>query len=96
MVTANRPKSVPAGAAKPASKAASPSQRRSAKAVKKQLPSPRKDLLAELEMIMENPGLWLDSPNSLIGGRTPSEVIGTEDEKLLREWIGSVKHGMVS
>ena len=96
MASSKQPKIIPAGTAKSAPKTTSPSQRRSAKAVKKQPPSPREAMRAELETIVDNPGLWLDSPNPLFGGRTPGELIGTEDEKLLREWIGSVKHGMFS
>jgi uncharacterized protein (DUF2384 family) len=64
--------------------------------VKRQPPSPQETILAELETIVDNRGLWLDTPNPLFGGRTPGDLLGTEDEVLLREWIGSVKHGMVS
>jgi uncharacterized protein (DUF2384 family) len=52
--------------------------------------------MVELETIVDNPGLWLDSPNPLFGGRTPRELLGTPDEKLLEDWIGAVKHGMFS
>ena len=96
MATSKQPKITPAGAAKSATKTTSRSQRRSGKGVKKQPPSPQESIRAELETIVDNPGLWLDSPNPLFGGRKPGELIGTEDEKLLREWIGAVKHGMFS
>jgi len=96
MATAKQPKVILAGAAKSAAKSASPPQHGSAKPTKKQAAPPQEALLAELEAIVDNPGLWLDSPNPLFGGRTPAELIGTEDEKLVREWVGSVKHGMFS
>jgi len=96
MATAKQPKNIAAGAVKTAAKAKSPSRRLSAAGVKKQTPPPQDAILAELETIVDNGSLWLDSPNPLFGGRTPGELIGTEDEVLLREWIGSVKHGMAS
>ncbi|MFL5244025.1 MAG: hypothetical protein ACJ8FY_18130 [Gemmataceae bacterium] len=58
--------------------------------------SAQDDLLAELAATVDQPALWLDAPNPLFGGRIPSQMIGTPDEHLLREWIGSVKHGMPS
>jgi hypothetical protein len=96
MATSNQPKIGAAGTAKRATKAASSSQRHSAKGAKKQPPSPQEAVRAELETIVDNPGLWLDTPTPLFGGRTPGELIGTQDQKLLRDWIGSVKHGMFS
>jgi hypothetical protein len=96
MATSKQPKRIPVVAARSAAKATSPARRRSAKAVKKLPPSPQDAIRAELETIVDDPGLWLDSPNPLFGGRTPGELIGTEHEILVREWIGSVKHGMFS
>lgn len=96
MSTHKQAKNISAGPTKSAAKATSPRRARSTKAVKKQPSSPAAAILTELEQIVNNPSLWLDSPNPLFGGRTPGELIGTEDEKLLWEWIASVKHGMFS
>ena len=60
------------------------------KPVKEELPNIRK----ELELIFEDPQPWLDTPNSWFGGRKPGDLIGTPDEKHLRNWIGMVKHGL--
>ena len=91
MPTAKRPKGPPTATAKSAAHAASSTRRRSGKAV-----APPEALLAELDTLVDNRDLWLNSPNSLFGGRTPGELMGTEEELRLREWIGSVKHGMFS
>jgi hypothetical protein len=84
----------------PASKTAPKTRARakapSPKTARKQALSPQKDLLAELAATVDKPSLWLDTPNPLFGGRILSQMIGTPDENLLREWIGSVKHGMLS
>jgi hypothetical protein len=55
-----------------------------------------KDLREEVAHIVENADRWLNTPNDQFGGRTPGELIGTEDEHLLREWVGAVQHGMMS
>ena len=96
MATSKQSNAIPAGTAKSASKTTSPPRRRSTKGVQKPPPSSREAIRAELETIVDNPVLWLGSPNPLFGGRTPNELIGTGDENLLREWIDSVKHGMFS
>jgi hypothetical protein len=96
MATAKRPKITPVRSAKSAAKTTSPPARRAPKTVKKQSASARESILAELKTVIDNPGLWLDSPNTHFGGRTPGELIGTGDEALLWEWMGSVRHGMFS
>jgi hypothetical protein len=72
MATSKQPKIIAAGAARSATKAASPSQGRSAKAVKKQPPSPQEAIWAELETIVDDPSLWLDSPNPLLAAERPA------------------------
>ena len=66
------------------------------KTERKPVLSAQDSLLAELTATVDQPALWLDAPNPLFGGRMPSQMIGTPDERLLWEWIGSVKHGMPS
>jgi len=58
--------------------------------------APADDLQRDLQNILADPDLWLNTPNDLFGGRLPVELIGTEDENLLREWVGAVQHGVMS
>jgi hypothetical protein len=59
-------------------------------------PSRQTELRRELKAVIDKPALWLETPNTLFGGRIPRELIGTDDEKLLWDWVGSVKHGLTS
>jgi Protein of unknown function (DUF2384) len=54
------------------------------------------DLRGELESVLAEPDLWLNTPNDQFGGRTPLELVGTPDERLLHQWVGAVKHGIYS
>jgi len=45
---------------------------------------------------LANPEEWLLAPNSLFGGRRPSDLVGTHDEKLLLDWAAQVKLGLFS
>ncbi len=58
--------------------------------------SAKGDLREEIEKIVADPERWLNTPNDRFGGRTPNDIIGTEEEHLLREWIGAVKYGIMS
>jgi hypothetical protein len=39
---------------------------------------------------------WLDAPNVEFGGFSPRELIGTDKEEMVRNFIESRKHGMPS
>jgi hypothetical protein len=39
---------------------------------------------------------WLDHPNPHFGGRPPRELVGTDEERLLREMLRAVRDGMTS
>ncbi|HVA47194.1 MAG TPA: MbcA/ParS/Xre antitoxin family protein [Pirellulales bacterium] len=44
--------------------------------------------------IVDDPAKWMDTPNDQLGGRKPHEFVGTPQERLLRELLRSIKHGM--
>lgn len=94
MPTSKPRKKLSLGVVKSVARRTASTKRPSTKVGKGRRPSTEEAIRAELNTIVDKPDLWLDSPNPLFGGRTPGELIGTEDENLLREWIGSVKHGM--
>lgn len=39
---------------------------------------------------------WLDTPNPLVGGARPRDVIGTEQEKELRYYLRGIRDGIFS
>ncbi len=54
------------------------------------------DLSRELDDILANPEEWLAAPNENFGGRRPVDLVGTDDEHLIYEWIAAVKCGLIS
>jgi hypothetical protein len=52
------------------------------------------DIRQEIARIVGDPDQWLNAPNDQFGGRTPADLIGTDDEQLLRDWTRRVKNGM--
>ena len=43
---------------------------------------------------VDNPAKWIDTPNDQLGGAKPNELVGTPSERILRELLRSIKHGM--
>ncbi len=58
------------------------------------LPGEPADIVLDAASIVADTERWLDTPNIQLLGRSPREMIGTEDEWLLRNLIRSVKHGI--
>ncbi len=54
------------------------------------------DLRTEIDSLVADADGWLNTPNDQFGGRAPADLLDTEEEHLLREWVGAVKHGMLS
>jgi len=54
------------------------------------LPGEHSDIRIDVEELLSNAGPWLETPNRNLGGRRPSDLIGTPDELLLREMLRSV------
>jgi hypothetical protein len=60
------------------------------------LPDEFPDIMDELKRIFGDPEPWLDEPNLQFLGRTPHELIGTDQEIHLRNWVRRYKHGIPS
>jgi hypothetical protein len=58
--------------------------------------SSEKKLRKEIAAILEDSEGWLNTPNSLFGGKKPGDLFGTADQYLLERWVGSVKAGIMS
>jgi len=70
--------------------------KQTAKPVKANAYADQGDLRQEIDNLVADPERWLNTPNDRFGGRPPLALIGTEEEHLLREWVGAVKYGLLS
>lgn len=50
-------------------------------------------LIAE---VVHDPEQWKRTPNDVLGGRKPTDLIGTDHEERLRELLRALKVGMAS
>ena len=58
--------------------------------------SEEKALMKEIETLFEEPKVWLEKPNPRLGGATPRELIDTGQGRAVRNFIGSMRHGIFS
>jgi hypothetical protein len=49
-----------------------------------------------VKRIFDDPDSWLDTPNPRTRGQKPRDLIGTDDEWILRNLIRRIKHGIPS
>jgi uncharacterized protein (DUF2384 family) len=55
------------------------------------------DLVQEaLNVLGANAGTWLDTGNTLFGGRSPRSLVGTDQEEQVREVLRGLKYGAFS
>jgi hypothetical protein len=54
------------------------------------------DIDTLIREVAPDPDVWRTSPNPLLGGKTPNDVIGRPEEALLRNMLRAAKHGMFS
>jgi uncharacterized protein (DUF2384 family) len=48
-----------------------------------------------LKDVVQDPDEWLRQPNDQLGGKRPQDFLGSpEKEKLLRDLLRAIKHGM--
>jgi antitoxin Xre/MbcA/ParS-like protein len=53
------------------------------------LPGENPDIRVDVHRLLQNADEWLETPNSNFGGRAPIELIGTNEEFLVRETLRS-------
>jgi hypothetical protein len=53
------------------------------------LPGEHADITIDVRAILKNADQWLTTPNVVFGGRAPNELIGTPDERFIRETLRS-------
>ena len=55
-----------------------------------------KELEHRISLLIDNPLVWLNTPNIEFSGRCPIELIGTPDQKKLEDRLTMVELGMFS
>jgi Protein of unknown function (DUF2384) len=50
-------------------------------------------LIAE---VVPDADTWKQTPNAVLGGKRPIDLIGTPQERVLRDLLRAAKHGMMS
>jgi len=54
------------------------------------------DIHVLINDVVPDADVWKNTPNPILGGEKPIDVIGTDREKVLRDMLRAAKHGMVS
>ena len=60
------------------------------------LPGEHADLRQEAQSLFSDPDSWLDTENDQLRGRKPKDLLGTEDEKYVRNLLRMIKYGMMT
>jgi uncharacterized protein (DUF2384 family) len=50
----------------------------------------RSDLRDEIRALLRNADEWMDTPNTILDGKKPNELIGTRDEQKVRDIVQAV------
>lgn len=54
------------------------------------------NIYREIEDVFDDPEGWLTTPNNLLGGREPRDLIDSHEVQQLRNLIRMIKHGVTS
>lgn len=54
------------------------------------------DIRADVSRLMSNAEEWLNAPNTILGGRSPNELIGTADERQVRDILRSALYSSMA
>jgi uncharacterized protein (DUF2384 family) len=57
-------------------------------------PSPSSNLAALLSTVLNQPDKWMATPNHQLGGRKPSDLVGTAEETKIFDLLHAVDHGL--
>ncbi len=49
-----------------------------------------------IDEVVPDPDSWKRTPNSILGGLRPIDLLHTPQEELLRDMLRAAKHGMMS
>ena len=62
--------------------------------VKGDRPSPSSNLAALLSTVLDQPDKWMATPNHQLGGRKPSDLVGTAEETKIFDLLHAVDQGL--
>ena len=54
------------------------------------------NVVDDVSKVVPDPEAWLDSPNSLLGGERPRDLVGTEMEREVRYLLRGIKDGITT
>ena len=54
------------------------------------------NIVDDVSKVVPDAALWLDSPNSSLGGERPCDLIGTEMEREVRDLLRGIKDGITT
>jgi Protein of unknown function (DUF2384) len=54
------------------------------------------NIIDDVSKFVPNAEVWLDSPNSFLGGEKPRDLIGTEMEREVRDLLRGIKDGITT
>jgi hypothetical protein len=57
-------------------------------------PGEEQDIRKEIADLVDDPGEWLNTPNTRLGGTKPTDLIGTDREQLLRDLLQAIRYAM--
>jgi uncharacterized protein (DUF2384 family) len=52
------------------------------------------DIQKDVATLVEEPSKWLDTPHARLGGAKPKDLIGTDQEQILRDLSRAIKYGI--
>jgi hypothetical protein len=54
------------------------------------------NIVDDVSKVVPDAEVWLDSPNSMLGGERPRDLIGTEREREVRYLLRGIKYGITT
>jgi uncharacterized protein (DUF2384 family) len=59
-------------------------------------PDETTDLQKLIDEVVPDPETWKQTPNPVLGGQRPLDLLGSPQEQILRDLLRAAKHGMAS
>jgi len=60
------------------------------------LPGEHEDIREDVRALFSNADEWMDAPNTRFVMRKPNDLVGTPDERLLRDMLREIAYGGMS
>ena len=70
--------------------------KRAGKPMVKLLPGENPDIRAEFRLLLSNADEWMATPNTILMGKAPNDLVGTPDEQKLRDIVRGVRYSSMT